>query len=57
MKIGDRVVYINEKDFPKFGKTGTVVTSTSRFNGMFGVVFDEYVGGHSLGGICQKGYG
>jgi hypothetical protein len=55
--IGDRVVAIDVYDGNEkiVGVSGNIISI--RDNGNCAVEFDEYVGGHSLEGRCEDGYG
>lgn len=55
-QVGDRVRCIKEYDglAKAVGKIGTISLIDSN---SYGVEFDEPVGGHTLGGICESGYG
>lgn len=52
-KVGDRVKCIH-RDIKGYGKVGTVVKNGDT---SCGVKFDEAIGGHSLDGTCENGYG
>lgn len=53
---GDRVVAIHAfDDFIRKGLTGTVTQISESYN--YGVVWDEFMDGHTLGGTCEDGFG
>lgn len=56
--LGDRVVLIEEQadnDILHIGTVGTVCnTDRTRY---VGVVWDDYIDGHSCSGHCEKGHG
>lgn len=56
IEVGARVRAIAEVDDNVYvlGKAGTVIADDY---GIFGVEFDERVGGHDLLGKCVEGYG
>lgn len=63
-KIGDTVeVIVDQPDGNGFihnGMTGVVQDIQEDSDRLFGVCFDEYVGGHNLGcggNTCESGYG
>jgi len=57
IKIGDKVECIEQHDGKSciVGKFGTVVVK--RAGSKWGVEFKEDIGGHSLGRVCEHGYG
>lgn len=57
--IGDRVEFALKTCLTHSGKlvsgdTGTIAMADS---GSIGVIWDTFVGGHNLGGLCEEGYG
>lgn len=58
-RIGDRVVAINAVDGNTgvLNKVGTVTIVNAHSTYSYGIVFDKFVGGHSLDGSSDVEYG
>ena len=58
IKVGMRVKMVENRDFAKKGRVGVVVKFSVVDPSLVGVKFDKlFYGGHSLGGMCDNGYG
>lgn len=55
--VGDHIVMTRTHCHAKEGMTGSVVMLPTFMEPRYGIVFDEPMGGHILGGRCSAGYG